>query len=155
MTPEESRYPLDWERIAKKDLRRAKNMLDLDDAEAAGFFLQQAVEKYLKAFLLAQGWELRRIHDLEVLLNAALVYDPAIETYRAACRKITGYYFVERYPIFVETSLTLEDVQGSLEEIGGLIQRLGVHLQEGSDTEGTDSSDLPTTGEAQFDADTD
>ena len=109
MTPEESRYPLDWERIAKKDLRRAKNLLD----------------------------------------------DPAMETYRAACRKITGYYFVERYPIFVETSLTLEDVQGSLEEIGGLIQRLGVHLQEGSDTEGTDSSDLPTTGEAQFDADTD
>jgi HEPN domain-containing protein len=47
MPREESLYPADWRRIAEKDLRRAEHMLDIRDAEAAGFYLQQAVEKFL------------------------------------------------------------------------------------------------------------
>ena len=76
MPREESLYPADWLRIAEKDPGRVEHLLDVHDPEAAGFFLQQAVEKFLKAFLLSKGWELERIHDLEVLLNEALVYDP-------------------------------------------------------------------------------
>ncbi len=45
MAREESLYPLDWFRIAEKDLRRAEHLLNIEDAEAAGFFLQQALEK--------------------------------------------------------------------------------------------------------------
>ena len=40
-------------------------MLAVNDPGAAGFFLQQAVEKFLGAFLRAQGWKLERIHDLQ------------------------------------------------------------------------------------------
>jgi hypothetical protein len=41
------------------------------------------LEKFLKAFLLSRGWELERIHDLEALLNAALVYDSSFfESFR-------------------------------------------------------------------------
>jgi HEPN domain-containing protein len=47
MPREESLYPADWLRIAEKDLRRAEHLLDIHDAEAAGFYLQQAVEKFL------------------------------------------------------------------------------------------------------------
>lgn len=36
-----------------------------------GFHAQQAVEKALKALLVDQGWELRRTHDLEFLLEQA------------------------------------------------------------------------------------
>ncbi|HID62269.1 MAG TPA: HEPN domain-containing protein [Anaerolineae bacterium] len=78
MLPEESLYPADWLRIAEKDLGRVEHLLGVEDPEAAGFFLQQAVEKFLKAFLLSKGWELERIHDLEALLNAALVYDSSL-----------------------------------------------------------------------------
>ncbi len=72
MLPEESSYSGDWLRIAEKDLRRVGYLLDVHDPEAAGFYLQQATEKFLKAFLLSNGWQLQRIHDLETLLNAAL-----------------------------------------------------------------------------------
>jgi len=71
MPREESRYPADWLRIADKDLERVGHLLDVRDPEAAGFYLQQAVEKFLKAFLLSKGWQLERIHDLEALLNEA------------------------------------------------------------------------------------
>ena len=62
MPREESLYSADWLRIAEKDLGRVEHLLDVHDPEAAGFFLQQAVEKFLKAFLLSKGWELERIH---------------------------------------------------------------------------------------------
>jgi HEPN domain-containing protein len=55
MPREESLYPAEWLRIAEKDLARAGRLLSIDDPEAAGFFLQQAVEKFLKAYLLSKG----------------------------------------------------------------------------------------------------
>lgn len=58
--------------------------------------VQQAVEKYLKAFLLSQGWGLRRIHTLSVLLDDAIQYEPAFEQYRLACQKITTFYMLDR-----------------------------------------------------------
>ncbi len=53
MPRKESLYPTDWLRIAEKDLQRAEHLLEIHDAEAAGFYFQQAVEKFLKAFLLS------------------------------------------------------------------------------------------------------
>ena len=124
MPREESLYPADWLRIAEKDLGRVEHLLDVHDPEAAGFFLQQAVEKFLKAFLLSRGWELERIHDLEVLLNEALAYDPSLESFRAVCQKVTGFYLLERYPFIVEAGLTEGDVRNSLKQVKGLIERL-------------------------------
>ena len=124
MPREESLYPADWLRIAEKDLGRVEHLLDVHDPEAAGFFLQQAVEKFLKAFLLSRGWELERIHDLEVLLNEALAYDPSLESFRAICQKVTGFYLLERYPFIVEAGLTEGDVRNSLKQVKGLIKRL-------------------------------
>jgi HEPN domain-containing protein len=62
----ESFYPLDWIKKVKRDLKRVKERLEISDFEDAAFHLQQALEKYLKAYLLSRGWELKRIHDLEL-----------------------------------------------------------------------------------------
>ena len=67
MPPKESRYPNDWLALAEKDLLRVTRSLRDKDPELAAFYLQQAVEKFLKAYLLSKGWKLRRIHDLEAL----------------------------------------------------------------------------------------
>jgi HEPN domain-containing protein len=58
MPPRESLYPLDWLRIAEQDLVRVERMLAVSDPGAAGFFLQQAVEKFLRGFCLhkAGNW---------------------------------------------------------------------------------------------------
>jgi len=79
MPPDESSYPTDWLRIAEKDHARVRKLLDIDDPEAAAFYLQQTVEKFLKAFLLSRGWRLQKIHDLEALLNEALKFEPSLE----------------------------------------------------------------------------
>ena len=124
MPHEEPQYPKDWLRVAEKDLGRVSSLLAISDPQAAGFFLQQAVEKFLKAFLLSKGWILQRTHDLEALLNHGLAYLPSLETYRAACQKISGFYVVDRYPPFTEVGLTEEDVRTSLNQAEGLIAAL-------------------------------
>lgn len=124
MQRDDSTYPADWARIAGKDLARVHRLLGIQDAEAAGFYLQQALEKFFKTFLLSKGWKLERIHDLEALLNAALAHDPSLERFRAACQKITGFYLVERYPLHTDVGLTDDDVRDSLEQVRELIGKL-------------------------------
>ncbi len=124
MPPKNSLYPKDWFRIAEKDLKRAEHLLAMDDPEGAGYHLQQAVEKYLKGFLLSKGWKLKRIHDLEVLLNDALKYEASWEKFRGLCQEISGYYVIDRYPLPSASTLAKEEVQCSLDEAGKLIKQV-------------------------------
>jgi len=124
MPRENSLYPADWLRIARKDVERVNHLLDISDPEAAGFYLQQAVEKFLKAYLLSKGWKLHRVHDLEVLLNEALTYDASFERFRVACQKITQFYISDRYPLVSHVALNEDDVRDSLHLISGLIEAI-------------------------------
>ena len=122
----ESLYPADWLRVAEKDLARVTRLLEIHDPEAAGLYLQQAVEKFLKAFLLSKGWKLERIHDLDALLSAASKHDPSLDRFRQACQRITEYYRVERYPLLRGGGVTEDEVRASFEQVQELIQTLRV-----------------------------
>ncbi len=124
MPPKESLYPADWLKIAEKDFVRVHQLLNVKDPEATGFYLQQAIEKFIKAYLLNFGWQLKRIHDLEALLNDAIHYDPEFEDYRAVCQKITGFYFLERYPLLTESGISEKDVNDALSQVDGLIRKV-------------------------------
>jgi HEPN domain-containing protein len=124
MRREESRYPQDWFRIGDRELKRAHNLLHLGDLEGAGVNIQQAIEKYLKGYLLARGWELRRIHDLETLLNEAIVYDSSFEEFRAACQKISQYYLEERYPFTIHSELNESEIKESLESAENIVRKI-------------------------------
>jgi len=125
MRPEDSEIPEDWRNIAEKDLRRVQLLLDAGDPEGGGFHLQQAIEKYLKAFLLSKGWRLRRTHDLEALLNEALGYDTSLDEFRSLCQRVTQFYTVDRYPpSTMAAGIDEEDVRQALPETKRLIGRL-------------------------------
>jgi HEPN domain-containing protein len=124
MPREASRYAGDGLRLAERDGARVGRLLDQDDPAQAGCCLQQAVEKFLKAFLLSQGWQLKRIHHLDVLLDDAVTYDASQENFRSVCQKITAFYFVERYPFVIDTGITVEDVRSAFEQVKGLIEKL-------------------------------
>jgi HEPN domain-containing protein len=128
MKRSESTYPGDWLRIAERDVERVQKLLDLHDPEAAGFFLQQATEKFLKAFLLSKGWTLRRIHDLEVLLNEAVVFDAAMEKHREVLQKISGLYFLERYPLVMESGLSETEMKELLHSVRSLFETIRTSL---------------------------
>jgi len=118
---EESTYPADWLRIAADDLRRVPRRLEEDDIADAAFHLQQALEKYLKGFLLSRGWKLERIHDLRALLEEAARHEPSLKKFRRLCAEVTAYYIQERYPFF-GTKPSREEVEANLERARGLVE---------------------------------
>ncbi len=138
MNPQDSEFPQYWLRIAEQDLRRVHRNFADDDPEDAGFRLQQAVEKFLKAYLIRHGWRLRRTHNLVDLLDAAVGYDPEFEHYRNVCNLVKDYYIGGRYPSdsrFPEPpDMSYESVRAAFDEIIPLIDR----LREGSAINNTD-----------------
>jgi HEPN domain-containing protein len=119
-----SLYPEDWKAVAQKDLSRVERNLSGNDIEAAGFFLQQALEKYMKAFLFEKGWQLRKIHNLSTLLDYAVEFGSQLEGFRSLCERLTGYYLTQRYPTFVAPKLTHEDIERDSGEARRLINAL-------------------------------
>ncbi len=113
---EDSLVPEDWKKVARKDWQRIKRNLRDDDAEAAGYFLQQSLEEYLKSFLLQHGWKLRKIHALHDLLSDGVAYNPALESFRKLCESVSGYYFADRYPPLIPLELTCKDIERDLKE---------------------------------------
>jgi HEPN domain-containing protein len=124
MPDKESFIPRDWFKKAEEDLKAAEILLKEESLGIAGFLLQQAVEKYLKGYLLSRGWELKRIHDLVDLLNAVVTYDKSFEIYRSTCQQITEYYTEERYPFLDTSELTREEIETALTEVKNLRDKI-------------------------------
>jgi len=122
MPATESALPADWFAQGDLDLQAAEILLTQDGPlPVIAFHLQQAVEKYLKGFLLSTGWPLRRIHDLEVLIQEAIVHDPDFAPFLALCQRITEYYIETRYPIGVHTSFQQDALKVELNIVRTLI----------------------------------
>ena len=126
MLHENSSYPADWLRIAERDWDRVGRLLTDGDFSLAGFCLQQAIEKFLKAFLIYHGWELRFIHNLDALLDDAVCYNPTLEEFRDICQKITAFYFIERYPLLIEEEITEDDVRDCFKKAEGFVNKLRI-----------------------------
>jgi len=57
------------------------------------FHFQQAAEKYLKAFIIANKLEFRTVHNLLELLDTCKQKDPGIEELEQACRFLNPYLY--------------------------------------------------------------
>ena len=91
----------EWVDKAEADFRsaqreyRARNHPNFD---AACFFGQQCIEKYLKAKLVASALRVPRTHDLPVLLDLVLDEEPLWESLRPQLELLTAYAVEFRYP---------------------------------------------------------
>ncbi|MBI3170893.1 MAG: HEPN domain-containing protein [Chloroflexi bacterium] len=74
---------------------RARNNPNYD---AACFFAQQCVEKYIKARLVEADIYFRKVHDLTYLLDLAAEIEPLWISYEQEFRLLTDYAVEFRYP---------------------------------------------------------
>ena len=111
-----------WFERAQKDIEDAELLLkESRTVENAALLIQQAIEKYLKGFLIYHDWELEKIHDLITLINYASKIDDSFEEFVPSLRMITNFYFESRYPIAYEPEYTKEEIRKSLKEAKKLI----------------------------------
>jgi hypothetical protein len=48
--------------------------------------------------LISKSWKLKEIHDLKLLLDEAVKYNPRFSQYYGILDILTSYYFEEKYP---------------------------------------------------------
>ena len=62
------------------------------------YLSQQIAEKFLKGYLIINGIEPSRIHELPKILDECVKINPDLEKLRDACELLTGFYIETRYP---------------------------------------------------------
>ena len=60
--------------------------------------LQEAVERYLKGYLIARGWKLERIHDLNRLLDEAARHEAGFRHFAPLAQSLTEQFWAQHYP---------------------------------------------------------
>ncbi len=83
-----------WWNSAQDDLEKAKILFQNKKFDGAVFYCQQSIEKGLKALLVKQKKELRKIHDLVELGKEAGLP----QNFLNYCKELTAAYLYSRYP---------------------------------------------------------
>ncbi len=115
----------EWFERGRADLEVAKILLAKDEyLDVAVFHIHQAVEKYLKGFLIYKGWKLKKIHDIESLLTEVINFDDEFQGCLDFSRKLTAFYYEERYPPGPVSSFSKKEIEKMLETAEDIINNL-------------------------------
>lgn len=107
-----------WIVKADNDLKVAINELSLENpiTDAICFHCQQAVEKFLKAYLVYRGVNFKRTHNITALLKLCITDDKDfIEIEGMDVEKLTIYATELRYPDFLYIP-TIEEAKEAIEK---------------------------------------
>lgn len=89
----------EWIKKAENDLQNAEILLkEGGTIDAVCFHSQQAVEKYLKAFLSFHQLPIRKIHSLVALAKQAAQKEPSLLDFMKEYKTLEAYYIESRYP---------------------------------------------------------
>ncbi len=89
---------LRWVRQAEHDLGVARRLQEHGDYSDACFMAEQASQKALKGFLLAQGERSVPVHSVAQLAERCARIDPNFKEHIASGRLLDQYYIPTRYP---------------------------------------------------------
>ena len=87
-----------WLRQAEHDLRIAGGHQGRGDFSDACFMAEQAAQKALKGFLIAQGQRFVPLHSVAQLAERCAQFDPDFAASITSGRLLDQYYIPTRYP---------------------------------------------------------
>ena len=92
--------PGEWLRYAEGDLGVAERELCYQEPayHTICFLYQSAAEKFLKGYLIAQGWTLERTHDIVQLIGLCADYDAELGGMVTEGAVLNEYVVAGRYP---------------------------------------------------------
>jgi len=99
MTKERQEYIRNWIYRAREDIAVMENLANSgieNYTSSICFHAQQAVEKYLKAFLIYHNIDFPRTHDVDYLLNECQKIDR--ENFNFNLKNLTEFSVSVRYP---------------------------------------------------------
>jgi HEPN domain-containing protein len=118
---EETKLVKDWLRFAEENILLARSGMkeEFSPYHTICFLCQGSAEKYLKAFLVWNGWELKKTHDLVELLGYCVDYDTGFEAFKEECLLLNEYITEGRYPGDLPfEGITEKDAQAAVDAAG-------------------------------------
>lgn len=98
--------------MAEKDFRSAKILFEHNaDNEIVCFHCQQAIEKYLKGYLIFKTGELQEGHSLVKLCKKAMIHDNTFGDFLKDLAFVNTYYIETRYPAIDPLIVSKEDTE--------------------------------------------
>ena len=90
----------EWIRIAEQDYESAMKLSGFHPAplEVICYLCQQAVEKILKAYVIAKENKLTKTHDLKLLIEKCVQFSPDFDRFEKICSSLLLYSTLTRYP---------------------------------------------------------
>jgi HEPN domain-containing protein len=95
---------LEWKRYAELDLMSAESFYKMRPVpiEIICYHCQQSAEKYLKGFLVLQGYNPPKTHDLDQLQKLCIPIYEQFSEIAEHCSHLTAYGVQPRYPFQIE-----------------------------------------------------
>ena len=91
--------PLDWLLLAQDRLEKADALFFQFGAAWSGVeLLHEAIERYLKGYLVHKGWVLVKTHDLGLLVAQATRFDPQFAGFAETSQILTEQFWEQHYP---------------------------------------------------------
>lgn len=127
----QNKYANSWITRAAEDIKVIEKLIvDPHFAHSVCFHAQQAGEKYLKGFLAYHGKNVRKVHDLTILIKDCAAIDPNFNELQEAADHLTQFYTEARYPGDIEefTSTDAQQAAIMVQQIQKFVQqRLSIH----------------------------
>ncbi len=106
----------EWLDKGDEDLNDAKILFNHGGNTGTICYLsQQAVEKYLKGFLIFNNKSFHKIHDLLGIAADCAKINPKFLDYKDALNKLTAYYIETRYPVPFIEEYSREEAEEAIE----------------------------------------
>lgn len=119
----------EWFERGKHDFESAQLLYDEEGyTDSIAYHIQQAIEKYLKGFLVLNGKNPPKTHELDTLLNHAIPFNKSLAEFLGLCEKASRYYIENRYPPGPLIQHERSEMKSDLESAEELINRILGHL---------------------------
>jgi len=113
----------EWFKIGNDEFNFAKNAFEDLDEYYSQICVEchQAVEKYLKGYLVLRNKDFPYVHDLVKLVNLCVKEEKQFKKFIDDCCKISDYYILLRYPVFYKDR-SKKDAKEAIEIAEGIIK---------------------------------
>ena len=115
----------EWFERGRHDIETAQLLFDERGyTDSIAYHIQQAIEKYLKGYLVLHGKKPPKIHELDTLLNHILSFDDNFNGFLELCEKASLYYIEDRYPPGPIVEYEYNEIKADLDKAWELIRKV-------------------------------
>ncbi len=126
----DSNNPADWLFFAREDIEAVRLLAEREISyHLCQSKLAEALEKTLKAELIAKGWFLEKVHDLQKLIDELIERgSDIVAAAQPLAEVLAEAYFSERYPGFDLEDPDWPGLRKKLSQVGDLLETVAASL---------------------------